>query len=124
MIGTGSWRGRVEQARFPLTSPPVLSYLAPIMAVCFFCHQDLRLTGKVSFSELCPHCGMDAHVCKNCAHYDPGRANNCREPMAEKVRDVEARNHCEYFVLAAGGPAGGNEAARARAALEKLFKKQ
>ena len=94
------------------------------MAVCFFCHKELGLEGKVPFSELCPHCGMDAHVCRNCHFYDPGRANNCREPMAEKVRDVEARNHCEYFQLGDQAAGSGANVSQAKAALEELFKKK
>ncbi|MFH1092035.1 MAG: hypothetical protein V1742_10755, partial [Pseudomonadota bacterium] len=63
-----------------------------VMAGCFFCQKELTLEGRVSFKELCPQCGMDVHVCRNCDLFDPGRSNNCREPMAEKVRDVEVRN--------------------------------
>ncbi|MFH1134570.1 MAG: hypothetical protein V1816_00640 [Pseudomonadota bacterium] len=81
------------------------------------------MDGKVSFRELCPHCGMDFHVCRNCGHYDPGRSNHCREPMAEKVRDDEARNTCEYFIPGTSS-SGLNDAAQTRNALEELFKKK
>lgn len=84
----------------------------------------MGLEGKVSFRELCPHCGMDVHVCRNCGMYDPGRANNCKEPMAEKVRDVEARNTCEFFVLSGAQAAGTDKTDKAKAALEDLFKKK
>ena len=94
------------------------------MAVCFFCHEPLVIVGKVSFRELCPNCGMDVHVCRNCEFYDPGRANNCREPAAEKVRDPEARNTCEYFVLAGDKAGGPSESEKAKAALDALFKKK
>lgn len=94
------------------------------MAVCFFCQKPLVIEGKVSFRELCPNCGMDVHVCRDCDHYDPGRANNCREPQAEKVRDVEARNTCEYFVLARSGSAGPDPKQQAKTALDALFKKK
>ncbi|MEW6263185.1 MAG: hypothetical protein AB1641_08915 [Thermodesulfobacteriota bacterium] len=91
---------------------------------CFFCHKTLTPEGKVSFRELCPYCGMDVHVCRNCGHYDPGRANNCREPQAEKVRDVEARNTCEYFIPAGSSSGPMDEAAKAKTALEQLFRKK
>lgn len=94
------------------------------MALCFFCKKDLELEGKVSFHALCPHCGMDAHVCCNCGFYAPGYSNNCREPAAEKVRDPEGLNHCEYFVLAGTGKIETSEADKAKAALEALFKKK
>jgi ribosomal protein L40E len=94
------------------------------MTSCFHCRKPLDLEGKVSFRELCPHCGMDVHVCRNCGFFDPGRANHCREPMAENVRDPELRNTCEYFNLASSSENGpNNEAQRAKAALEALFKK-
>jgi len=73
--------------------------------------------------ELCPHCGMDVHVCVNCEFYDPSYANSCREPQAERVSDPEARNACEYFRLRGGDDFQDDEAAKARAQLENLFKK-
>lgn len=94
------------------------------MAVCFFCLKPLEVEGKVSFRELCPNCGMDVHVCRNCEFYDPGRANNCREPIAEKVRDPEAGNVCEYFILSGRDSEGADDAQRAKTALEALFKKK
>lgn len=94
------------------------------MTACFFCHKPLDIEGKASFHELCPHCGMDVHVCLNCTFFDPGRANNCREPNAEQVRDSEARNTCEYFVLSGGGSTVAPAAQDAMAALEALFKKK
>ena len=94
------------------------------MAVCFFCHKALPFAGKVSFRELCPHCGMDVHVCCNCTFYDTGYANNCREPQAEKVRDAEAHNHCEYFVLAEGAKIEKDPTAEAKAKLDELFRKK
>ena len=107
-----------------MTPRPGCPILLGVMASCFFCHKQLDLEGKVSFRELCPHCGMDVHVCKNCGHYDPGRSNHCREPMAEKVRDAEARNTCEYFIVGEGGPLGGDDVQKAKAALDDLFKKK
>ena len=67
---------------------------------------------------------MDFHVCRNCGHYDPGRSNHCREPMAEKVRDDEARNTCEFFVPGFSAVESNDAAAKARNALEELFKKK
>jgi hypothetical protein len=93
------------------------------MAVCFFCRKTLDIQGKVPFSAECPHCGMDVHVCRNCEFYEPGRPNDCREPMAEPVRDREKRNVCEYFVLAGGDSGQDREADEAKKKLEALFKK-
>lgn len=93
------------------------------MTNCHFCKKPLGLEGKISFRELCVHCGMDVHICCNCGFYDPGRSNNCREPMAEKVRDPELRNTCEYFTLG-NSSAKDDKKAEARNALEELFKKK
>ncbi|MBW2061150.1 MAG: hypothetical protein JRI95_06240 [Deltaproteobacteria bacterium] len=94
------------------------------MALCFFCHKPLELEGKVSFRELCAHCGMDVHVCLNCEFYDPGYSNDCREPQAEPVRDREARNTCEYFVLTSSDREHDDAAARVKAQLDDLFKRK
>jgi len=94
------------------------------MTECFFCHKPLEAEGKVSFHGICPHCGMDVHVCRNCEFYDQNRANNCREPMAEKVRDTEVRNMCEYFVLGRRRFGEDQAAKQAKEALESLFKKK
>ena len=94
------------------------------MAVCFFCHKLLDLEGKVSFRELCPHCGMNVHVCLNCEFYDEGYSNYCREPQAEQVRDREALNRCEYFVLSSSTKVPDEAKAKAKAQLDELFKKK
>jgi len=97
------------------------------MAVCFFCQKTFELNlnpgEKVPFREECPHCGMDVHICANCSFYDPGHSNACREPQAERVLDPEARNVCEYYQLSGGDGVRDDEAARAKAQLENLFKK-
>ena len=80
---------------------------------------------RVSFRDECAGCGADLHACRHCAHHDPGRANQCREPLAEPVADRERANRCEYFSPGDAADAGGADAAReaARSALDALFKK-
>lgn len=94
---------------------------------CFACGTDagLRAGARVGHRESCARCGADLHVCRNCRHHDPSRANECREPNAEPVRDRERANGCEWFAPAEGGAAGARDPAResARAALDALFKK-
>lgn len=95
---------------------------------CAACHASvaLRAGERVGFRAVCERCGEDLHACVQCAHHDAARANACREPAAEPVRDREARNLCEWFAPAADG--GGRDAsdperAGARSALDALFKK-
>ena len=45
----------------------------------------------------CIACARPTHCCSNCRHYAPGRANECMEPMVERVLDKTAANFCELF---------------------------
>lgn len=82
-----------------------------------------------------------------CRFYDPGKAKQCREPIAEEVNNKERANFCGYLEplpgayraqdadaaqrardelnkLFGAAPAGGgaeDEASRARRALDALF---
>lgn len=70
----------------------------------------------------CRGCGADLHVCRLCAFYDPRVANECREPIAEKVVDKTHANFCGYFTPRGGAyHAAGAAATAARADLEDLF---
>lgn len=75
-------------------------------AFCWSCKKELPSfdRGIVPFRETCDHCGADLHVCKGCAYYSPGRANDCQIPGTEFVRDREKRNLCEEFKLLEGVP--------------------
>lgn len=100
---------------------------------CHFCKKPILLSGgKASFRESCPACGRDAHICRNCGHYDVSAYNECHEPSADRVVDKEKANYCEYFTPPASadpvGPATAapsplDLAAEAKERLEALFKK-
>lgn len=70
----------------------------------------------------CLACHAELHVCRMCRHYDVSKAKQCREPVAEPVRDKTRANFCDWFQLGAntGEPirAGG---VNGRAALDALF---
>lgn len=67
---------------------------------CFSCHKSLdSLPKKVGFREECHYCSADVHVCKNCDFYDESHSQECRESSAERVRDKEKLNYCEYFTM-------------------------
>jgi hypothetical protein len=94
---------------------------------CFGCGEEVALASgeRVGFRDACPRCGRDLHVCRNCAHHDPGAYNECRESSAERVGDRERANRCDYFAPGGAGPAGpaaGREAARS--SLDALFGKK
>ena len=92
---------------------------------CFGCDGSIELRSgeRVGFRDTCPHCGRDLHACRNCAHHDPSAYNECRESSAERVGDRERANRCDYFAPGTAGAGGRrDDAARARAGLDSLFK--
>lgn len=90
---------------------------------CFACHKGLSFVDRVGFRESCA-CGADVHVCKNCQHFDEKAYNECREPIADRLRDKERANYCEHFV-ARGSLAASNKPQTSRdqlrAQAEALF---
>jgi len=94
---------------------------------CFACGASFELASgeRVAFRDACGRCGADLHVCRNCAHYDPGAYNACREPQAERVADSERANRCDWFAPAGAGAAHeGETRPDPRAALDALFRKR
>lgn len=95
------------------------------MTVCYRCRYELVLKERVGRRDTCPGCGADLHCCLNCAFYDPGYANACREPDAEPVFDKGRSNFCEYFTFRDDRERPRpSAAADARARLEALFHKK
>lgn len=94
---------------------------------CHACGRSVPLAAgeRVAFRDACEGCGADLHACRNCAHYDPGAYNACREPRAERVLDKERANRCDAFAPGAARPGAGarRERARALSEAERLFKK-
>lgn len=93
-----------------------------VIGKCWHCGIEL---GAADYGREthCLACGKATRVCRNCRWYDPGRANQCQEPMAEKVQDKERANYCEFFepttdITASGSPAASDH----RQAAEDLFK--
>jgi hypothetical protein len=67
---------------------------------CWNCGTNLELPGPpISFRADCEKCGAWQHVCKNCEHYCPGRANDCMIPDTDPINDREKYNYCEEFHL-------------------------
>ena len=92
------------------------------MKVCFKCKNPVA-SESISFRDECPKCGWDLHVCLNCSFYDEGKANRCREPQADYVKERDRANYCEYFRLkVVGQEKSGKE--EAEKLFQGLFKKQ
>ena len=92
---------------------------------CAACNCEIAVAPgeRIGFRDTCEGCDADLHSCVNCAHYDPGAYNDCRESSAEYVADRDRANRCDWFQP--GGRAGGDgsEHARALGDLDALFKK-
>jgi hypothetical protein len=69
------------------------------MKICHRCQKELSIADRVGRAETCPSCGTDLKCCKNCAFYDAGSYNQCREPQAERVLEKERSNFCDYFLF-------------------------
>lgn len=70
----------------------------------------------------CRACRADLHVCKLCEFYATGIANDCREPIADRVVNKERANFCGYLKPRPGAYQANSESGRARGgALDALF---
>ena len=95
------------------------------MKRCYRCRKELSISDRVGRTETCPSCGSDLKCCRNCAFYDAGAYNQCREPQAERVLEKERSNVCDYFLFRdpyreRNGPDGKRDP---RSRLDALFKK-
>ncbi len=93
------------------------------MKTCFTCGKELSLGREIGRRDECPSCHADLHCCRNCRFYDPSAPKQCREPQADLVREKEKANFCDFFVFADRAPSAGDEAKKAKSALDDLFRK-
>lgn len=91
---------------------------------CFSCGKELTFAERVGLRDECLHCHADVHVCKNCLHYDPNSYNECREPVAERVREKERSNYCDFFRPGGQGKGASGPNKDFLSAAEALFKKK
>ncbi|VAV84074.1 hypothetical protein MNBD_DELTA01-714 [hydrothermal vent metagenome] len=68
--------------------------------ICFSCKKTIDLTGKPGRGDSCQFCAADLKVCLNCRFYDDSSYNECREPQAERVKEKDRSNYCDYFEFA------------------------
>jgi hypothetical protein len=88
---------------------------------CHKCGTTIELE-EVFRRDECGACGADLHVCLNCEFHERGRANDCREPQAERVVEKDRSNYCDYFRFRKAGEASSGEGS-AKKAWDDLFKK-
>lgn len=89
---------------------------------CWHCGQALR-PADLARENTCPGCSKSTRACRNCRWYAPGRPNECREPMVERIADKEKANYCELFQPSLDlDPQSGNDAGDGlRKAADDLF---
>jgi hypothetical protein len=63
---------------------------------CHKCGQVIEIE-FVGRRDECPQCKSDLRACLNCDFYEEGRANSCREPQAETVKEKDRSNFCGFF---------------------------
>lgn len=96
----------------------------PDALVCWKCGAPIGdLPLPLSRYAECRQCRADLHVCRLCEFYDRRVAKDCREPIAEEVKDKERANYCDYFKIRpdAFAPQKTAEAEAAKAELRALF---
>lgn len=92
--------------------------------VCWNCGVSLAdLSLPLRRLEECRQCHAELHVCKLCEWYSIGVAKQCREPIAEEVKDKERANFCDYFKPKQDAYSAKDTAAaaKAQAELDALF---
>ena len=93
------------------------------MRSCYSCHRTLDEKMEVFRSTVCPQCGKDLRVCRNCTFYSPGAHWDCRETIGEAVWDKERANFCDYFRFRESGEGTqtGQTDKKARDTFQQLF---
>ncbi len=68
---------------------------------CWKCGASIgeALSLPIARNDSCPNCRAELCVCRLCCFYDPSVADQCREPIAERVTNKERANFCGYFQL-------------------------
>lgn len=93
-----------------------------IAAVCWKCGASLQdVPQPLGRRAECLACGAELHVCRQCRHYDPGKAKQCRELAADEIKDKTRANFCEWFQTGAGTTTASSHATGGRAGLDALF---
>jgi len=96
----------------------------PVGLVCWKCGSDISdLPYPFGRTAACTSCDAELHVCRLCEFFDTTVADQCREPIAEQVKEKERANFCDYFKAKpyAYVAHDSSKTAQAKAQLEALF---
>ncbi|MDT8395696.1 MAG: hypothetical protein RRA32_04495 [bacterium] len=88
--------------------------------LCSACGAVSELPEKVGFRDVCPSCDSWLHACVNCRFRVQ---SGCGETAAEKVRDPEGQNFCEWYRGIDANSAGEGKTSSSKDAAEELWKK-
>lgn len=91
---------------------------------CWRCGASLKdLTLPIERRDECPACRAQLYVCRFCEFFDPKVAKQCREPVADEVKEKERANFCGYFKPNPDAyvPADTSAANKAKTELDALF---
>ncbi len=97
---------------------------APLCApLCWKCGASLKdVPQPYGRRSECLDCHAELHVCRMCRHYDTGKAKQCREPVADEIKDKNRANFCEWFQPeTAPGPTRETPRVANRTRLDDLF---
>lgn len=92
---------------------------------CHACKKELSIGRSVGRKDACPSCGADLRCCLNCTFFDPAASKQCREPVADRVKDKSKSNFCDFFTFSEQAASSRTQTAsdEARKILDDLFKK-
>ncbi|MDA8078755.1 MAG: hypothetical protein M0Z79_07415 [Nitrospiraceae bacterium] len=93
------------------------------MKICALCRKEIEVDKYFTKKSVCPHCGGDLRICRNCRFYSETSHNKCLETKAEHQRSREKANFCDYFVFGEGKTPGAPDKADALKKLNDLFRK-
>ena len=86
---------------------------------CYRCGTSLAaLTPPFSRRDMCPHCSVHVHVCRQCEFFDRQAIGQCTEEEAEEVLEKEQVNFCDWFQPSARAYDSAGHAVREQAAAE------
>lgn len=90
--------------------------------VCWKCGASLAdLPLPLSRRAECPACHAELHVCRLCRHYDTTKANQCREPAVDTIKDKTRANFCDWFQPRHNAYQAEKNGSDTRAKLDALF---
>ncbi len=90
-----------------------------------FCHHCKKINEgliQIGRRDECSFCKSDLHVCKNCQMFDLKSYNECKETSADRVKEKEKANFCDFFKALDNG-SQMDAKTKLLSAAEALFKK-